>query len=137
MDIDLALLADAATIDAAGKLNILGIFDRIAVPAFPGRHRRMSLVLRFRAGFDEVGRHDLDIVLKSPDGEEVVRAGGSFQLGASGAAAREGIVVPQVFNLDRVVFRTPGTYGFDIRVDGEHHVTVPLRVVATTGSGRA
>ena len=29
MEIDLALLADAATIDAAGKLNILGVFDRI------------------------------------------------------------------------------------------------------------
>ena len=31
MEIDLALLADAATVDVSGKLNILGIFDRIAV----------------------------------------------------------------------------------------------------------
>ena len=32
MDVDLALLADAATIDGAGKLNILGIFDRLHTP---------------------------------------------------------------------------------------------------------
>ena len=30
MEIDLALLADAATIDGSGKLNILGVFDRIS-----------------------------------------------------------------------------------------------------------
>ena len=38
MEIDLALLADAATIDASGKLNILGIFDRIGVTQFPAQH---------------------------------------------------------------------------------------------------
>lgn len=136
MDVDLALLADAATVDAAGKLNILGIFDRIGLPSFPGRHRRMALVLRFRAGLDEAGRHELTIVLKDPSGEEVVRANGALQMRASGSAAREGIRVPQVFNLDGVLFKEPGPYAFDIRVDGEHHASVPLRVVAT-GGGRA
>ena len=47
MDVDLALLADAATIDGAGKLNILGIFDRVHTPNFPARHPKMALVLRF------------------------------------------------------------------------------------------
>lgn len=136
MDVDLALLADAATIDAAGKLNILGVFDRVALAGFPGRHGRMALVLRFSAGLNEVGRHDLTIVLKGPEGEEVVRADGSFQIGPSGASAREGIRVPQVFNLDGVVFRSPGPYAFDIQLDGEHHATVPLRVVAA-GGGKA
>lgn len=136
MEIDLALLADAATIDASGKLNILGIFDRLGLSDFPGRHGRMSLVLRFRAGIDRAGRHELGIVLKGPEGEEVVRADGSLQFGPGSEAAREGIVVPQVFNLDGLVFQAPGRYAFDILVDGEHHATVPLRVVST-GSGRA
>ena len=35
MEVDLALLADAATIDGSGKLNILGIFDRLTTSAFP------------------------------------------------------------------------------------------------------
>ena len=50
MDIDLALLADAATIDGSGKLNILGVFDRISASAFPAQHGRMAMVLRFAAG---------------------------------------------------------------------------------------
>lgn len=136
MDIDLALLADAATIDAAGKLNILGIFDRLGMSSFPGRHGRLSLVLRFRAGLNEAGRHELGIALRGPDGEEVVRADGALQIRPSGAAAREGIVVPQVFNLDGLVFQAPGPYAFDVTVDGEHHATIPLRVVGSQ-SGQA
>jgi hypothetical protein len=57
MEVDLALLADAATIDASGKLNILGIFDRLTTSSFPTRHPRLSLVLRFSAGVQEVGKH--------------------------------------------------------------------------------
>ena len=41
MEIDVALLADAATIDAAGKINILGAFDRIEVQGFPAQHPRI------------------------------------------------------------------------------------------------
>ena len=72
MEIDLALLADAATIDGSGKLNILGIFDRLGTHAFPTRHPRLVLVLRFSAGVHEVGRHDIGIALKAPDGGEVL-----------------------------------------------------------------
>lgn len=136
MDIDLALLADAATIDASGKLNILGIFDRIAVSGFPARHGRLSLVLRIRAGLQETGRHELAITLVGPDGQEVVSAQGGFQIGASGSAIAEGIRVPQVLNVDGVVFREAGRYAFDVRVDGEHHVSIPLRV-ERAGAGQA
>jgi hypothetical protein len=45
MEVDLALLADAATIDGSGKLNILGIFDRLTTSAFPTRHPRLSEAL--------------------------------------------------------------------------------------------
>jgi len=136
MDIDLALLADAATIDAAGKLNILGIFDRIAVPDFPGRHGRMCIVLRFRAGINEVGRHQLAITLVGPQGNEVARADGAFQVAASTTAMSEGVQLPQVLNVDGIVFQTAGRYAFDVRVDGEHHVSIPLRV-SSTAAGRA
>ena len=49
MRVDLALLADAATVDSAGKLNILGIFDSITSTRFPAKHGLISLVLRFSA----------------------------------------------------------------------------------------
>jgi hypothetical protein len=136
MDIDLALLADAATIDAAGKLNILGIFDRVAVPDFPGRHGKMCIVLRFRAGVNEAGEHELAITLVGPDGREVARANGTFHVTPSKTAVAEGVQLPQVLHVDGIVFDSAGHYAFDVRVDGEHLVSIPLRVGATR-PGRA
>ena len=127
MEIDLALLADAATIDAAGKMNILGVFDRISVSQFPAQHGRIALVLRLTAGTSEMGLHDMEIRLSDPGGAEVLSVNGEMQLGG-GAHASEGIRVPLVLNIDRLVFPAPGRYSFDVRVDGQHHVTIPLVV---------
>ncbi len=126
MEIDLALLADAATIDATGKMNILGVFDRIGVSQFPAQHGRIALVLRLTAGTSEMGLHDMEIRLSDPEGAEVLSLNGEMQLG--GGAASDGIRVPHVLNLDRLVFPGPGRYSFDVKVDGEHHVTIPLVV---------
>ena len=127
MEIDLALLADAATIDAAGKMNILGVFDRIGVSQFPAQHGRIALVLRLTAGTSEMGPHEMEIRLSDPDGAEVLSVNGEMQFGG-GAHASEGIRVPHVLNLDRLVFPAPGRYSFDVSVDGQHHVTIPLVV---------
>lgn len=136
MDIDLALLADAATIDASGKLNILGIFDRIQSGSFPVRHGRISLVLRFTGGMDEAGDHEVAIRLMGPDGEEVVGLDGTLQVGPGPGSAGGAIRVPHVLNLDGLVFPSAGRYTFEIRVDGEHHLSLPLTVSGRQGGGQ-
>jgi hypothetical protein len=137
MDVDLALLADAATIDSSGKLNILGIFDRLTTTSFPTRHPRLSLVLRFSAGVDEVGRHEIVISLRAPDGKEVMRIDGEMNLAPGPSSAGGAVLVPHVLNMDGLIFPTEGRYAFDVRVDGEHHVTIPLSVHGSSGSARA
>lgn len=138
MDIDLALLADAATIDGTGKLNILGVFDRITAGSFPARHERMVLVLRFNAGMAEAGAHTVDIRMSAPDGAELVRLDGEMQLSPGRGSAGAAIRVPHVLHLDGMVLPTAGTYAFDVRVDGEHVVSIPLTVVdPATGGARA
>ena len=127
MEIDLALLADAATIDASGKMNILGIFDRISVAQFPAQHGRISLVLRITAGTREIGAHEMEIRLCDPQGAEVLSLNGEMQLGG-GAGATGGIRMPHVLNLDGLVFSGPGRYSFDVKVDGEHQVSISLSV---------
>lgn len=134
MDVDLALIADAATIDASGKLNILGIFDRLSTGSFPAQHPHMALVLRFVAGTGEIGRHGVAISLKAPDGREVVHIDGEMQLGPGPGGRAGSIRVPHVLRLDRLVFPQPGQYAFDVRVDGEHHVSIPLTVVGPRGA---
>ena len=136
MEIDLALLADAATIDASGKLNILGIFDRIGVLQFPAQHGRVTLVLRFTAGTSEIGSHEVHIRMSDPGGAEVLSLNGEMQL-VGGPSARDVIRVPHILNLDGLVFTRPGLYNFDVKVDGEHHVSLPLSVEGPQGPGAA
>lgn len=136
MEVDLALLCDAATVDGSGKLNILGVFDRLNVTSFPARHGRMALVLRFRGTVADAGEHALVIALKDPEGEELFRADGKIQIGAGRGSAQEGVAVPQILNFDGVVFQEEGRYSFDVKVDDDHHVAVPLRV-ASAGGARA
>jgi hypothetical protein len=136
MEIDLAFLADAATIDASGKLSVLGIFDRIGVTQFPAQHGRITLVLRFTAGTSEIGSHEVHIRMSDPGGSEVLSLNGEMRL-VGGLGAQDGIRVPHILNLDGLVFTGPGMYNFDVKVDGEHHVSLPLSVDGPQGSGAA
>jgi hypothetical protein len=137
MEIDLALLADAATIDGGGKLNIIGIFDRLGTNAFPTRHPRMSLVLRFAAGIHEAGTHAVIIVLKDPRGKELMKIDGEMKLAAGPGDVAGGIRVPHILNLDGLVFPVAGRYAFDVIVDGEHAVSIPLTVNGPSTAAKA
>ena len=137
MEIDLALLADAATIDGSGKLNVLGVFDRVSAAAFPAQHGRMALVLRFAAGLPEAGPHEVGIRLTDSDGVEVLRLDGEMQLAPGPLSAGGGVKVPHVLNLDGIVFTRSGQYTFDVSVDGEHHVSIPLSVIDASGGALA
>jgi hypothetical protein len=95
------------------------------------------MVLRFSAGLPEAGPHDVGIRLTGPDGQEVLRLDGEMQLGPGPRSAGGGVKVPHVLNLDGIVFARPGPYTFDVRVDGEHHVSIPLHVVDAGGAARA
>jgi hypothetical protein len=126
MKLDLALIADAATVDGSGKLNILGVFDHIAVMEFPARHERMCLVMRFRATAAETGGHQIDVVIHDPTGEEIARMTGSIDLG--NAVGRDSVHIPQVLHLDGFVFTQPGVYSLRVEIDGELDQAVDLEV---------
>ena len=135
MEIDMALLADAATVDVSGKLNILGIFDRISVAEFPAHHPHLSLVLRLSATMGEAGHHKMEIVLKDPDGSRMMGMNGDFSVGPGPALSGGQVRVPQVLNIERLVFPKAGRYAFDVSLDGEHHVSISL-FVHEIGGGR-
>lgn len=137
MQIDLALLADAATVDVSGKLNILGVFDRITSAEFPAPPLRVCLVLRFSASVSEAGSHEVLIRLKGPAGKEIFRLDGEMVMAPGPGSTEDGIHVPQVLNMEGVVFERPGHYSFDVGIDGEHHASVPLNVVELSSRAQA
>ena len=128
MNLDFAVLADAATVDSSGKLNILGIFDRIAVAEFPARHDHMCLVVRFSAGSapQDGGDHEVEILVLDPAGDELARMSGSIELGP--VFGREQVKIPQVVHMDGFVFPVPGEYTVEVNVDGEVVRSLPLHV---------
>ena len=135
MEIDLAFLADAATVDVSGKLNILGIFDRLSVPELPGHHPHLSLVLRLSASLGEAGIHKMEIALSDPDGVKMMGLNGEFHVGPGPALSGGQVRIPQVLNIERLVFPKAGRYDFNVSLDGEHHVSIPL-YVHEAGGGR-
>ena len=114
------LIADYASVEQqTGKLNILGVFDRIYAEGFPALHRRLYIAAKFEKGMsDTSGPYRLSAALANEDGVEVVRIEGSFSMG-EGSYANP----PQhslVFELNSLKFECPGDYRLHILVnDGE------------------
>lgn len=126
MQVVLAVVCDHALIDQAGKLSVIGIFERIWVERFPAVHPRLHLVMRLKGRRTEIGDHPVAIVLKDPDGNQVLRGDGSVQIGEPPAGVTEveaGAVLAFDVPLDRA-----GVFTFDISVDGAHLASVPIAV---------
>lgn len=121
-------MADAGTVDTSGKVNILGVFDRIAVSSVPAQHPRIALILRFVGGPRDVGTHEMVIRLVDEAGEEILALDGELQVGPSPGSPGGILRIPHVLNLDGVVFPRAGQYSFDVSVDGRHQCSLPLLV---------
>ena len=123
----IAVICDAAT-DHAGKLNILGAFDTIAGAKFPLIHPHCAIALRMRFGPMEEGQHDIRIVLIDGDGHETFKP---MELKLNVRIPKNGYFASHnaVINLERLPFKAPGQYAFDIFVDGKPETSIPLQVV--------
>jgi hypothetical protein len=122
-----AVICDAAT-EHAGKLNILGAFDSIAGVRFPLVHPHCAIALRMRFGPMEEGPHEIRIVLIDGDGREALKP---MEMKINVRILKDGYFASHnaVINLERLPFRTPGEYAFDISVDGEPRTSIPLKVM--------
>ena len=127
MIFQIAAICDAAT-DHAGKLNILGAFDTIAGKQYPLVHPHCAIALRMRFGPMEEGPHTIRIVLIDGDGHEAFKP---MELKMKVRIPKNGYFASHnaVINLERLPFKTPGQYAFDIFVDGESQTSIPLQAV--------
>jgi hypothetical protein len=123
MRIPLAFVADEANVSQEGKLNVMGIFDRIAAGEFPVIHPKMVFAFRVESEFGDAGRvypvtvrllDDDDLVLFEADGQI---APPTIEVGAFATAN-------QVFSLVGVHFPHEGRYRFVVTIAGmEAHET--------------
>jgi hypothetical protein len=132
MKIPMAFLADEANVSQEGKLNVLGIFDRIAGTAFPVVHPRMVFAFRVQAEYGDGGRtFAVRVRLMDEDGGVMFEASG--EIVAPDVAPGEFATANQVFTLVGVGFPRPGAYKFVVNVGELDPYETPFAVVSGTG----
>jgi hypothetical protein len=128
MRIDCALLCDAATV-REGLLHILGGgVTRAGRTEYPAP-LNLTLALRILVHPTETGSpHQLEVRLQSADGEVVTALGAEFGVDDTTALAPgEHASLPLPLALPEAVqLPTPGTYSFEILIDGIHQAAVPF-----------
>jgi hypothetical protein len=126
MQVKLALLADYANVTAEGKLNILGIFDRINVHELPVVHPQMHLILRLEAHPAERNRaHNVEIRLHDPDGQTIFEVTGDMvPQGTTGHT----VATNQILTLNNLQLMKSGGYNFVVLVNNDLKSEVMLEV---------
>lgn len=124
MQLQYSFLCEAATVSADGKLNVLGIFNRIGFDQFPGRLHRLVLVITCLGGMQDFGMHELDVRLMGPDGMNIVDPlQMHIEIEPEGGSAN---VIGEYNGVD---FKEPGPYSFEVVLDGKHFTSLGLDIL--------
>jgi hypothetical protein len=130
LQVKLAVLADYANVTAEGKLNILGIFDRINLVQIPAVHPQMHLVLRIEAHAAERERsHRIDIRLHDPAGQTIFDVNGEIVPHGEGA---EPTASNQILTLNNLQLEKVGAYNFAVFINNDLKSELPLHVEFVT-----
>jgi len=134
MELRYALLSDFANATSEGKLNIIGVFDRLFSVAFPALHRQLFLITSIETDAEDEGQtREIHIQLINADGVVLTDLRGQMNFG----------VGKQIFNqlhiFQDLQFATAGQYQFNIFFDARMVKTLDLELqllppTATAGS---
>jgi|ERR1044071_10456 hypothetical protein len=126
MKVEIFTLCDFANTDAAGKLNVLGSFDRINASTMPLVYPLCCLAIKIRFERLEEGPKMIRIAFIDADGNQVMRVDAQmhvqFQPGESSATA------PLVIGMPQIKLSNFGDYLIDLAVDGRQEASIPLFV---------
>lgn len=127
MEVTLFELADHASQDERGKLNINGIFDTLGVADFPAVHQQLHLVVRFRAEYADSGEsYRARVVAERPNGSKLFNLQSGIQVGQ--LEPGEYSHSNTVFRVGNARFEESGVFMFRIYLDGEVQRQLPLQV---------
>lgn len=128
MKLTVLTLADYVNTAEGGKLNILGIFDKIGAKEFPTRHGPMTIVLRFLCDYaDSEEEPTVKIQLEAPSGKKLVDV--TVKIRIPTMQPGQPATVNQVLQLVGVEFKQSGTYPIRVYVEDELAGEIPLLLV--------
>ena len=117
MRIPMAFLADEANISQEGKLNVLGIFDRIAAAEFPVVHPRMVFAFRVQAEFADGGR-SFPVQVIMVDDQDSLLFEATGDISPPIVPPGEFSTANQVFTMVGMAFPRPGVYRVEVLLEG-------------------
>ena len=127
MKVEIFTLCDAATVDAAGKLNILGSFDRLNAREAPVIHPQCALAIKLRFERVEEGQKQLRIAFVDQDGAAFMQ-----NLDATAEVRFHGddpsATVSLALNIQQLRLPRFNEYSIDLAVDGRQEASIPLFV---------
>jgi hypothetical protein len=126
VNVQLALLADYASVSMDGKMSVAGIFDRLVVHELPWHHPTMFIALRILFHPGEEGDHGIKIRFVNADGREIIGLAADVTVKAVDPV--DGGTTQLVLSMNNVPIATAGRYAFDVFFDGRYEHTVPLVV---------
>jgi hypothetical protein len=118
-----AILCDFANVTQEGKLNILGVFDRLFAVNFPAIHRELFLVTCIETEpEDEGGQHEMQVQLINQDANVLADLRGQINLGPGKQ------IINQLHVFQDLRFETPGAYQFNIFLNNRNVKTIDLEL---------
>ncbi len=126
MHISFAVFADGANLSQEGKLNVLGVFDALAVSGFPSMHPRTHFVVRLKGTTEDTGAHTLTFSWVNPDGEVLWSSDGELNVAPGTNPAME-MDLPIIAVID-LPLNLAGIYRMQVSLDGDLTAEVPLHV---------
>ncbi len=126
MHISFAVFADGANLSQEGKLNVLGVFDALAVTGFPSMHPRTHFVVRLKGNTEDTGAHTLTFSWVNPEGEVLWSSDGELNVAPGPNPAME-MDLPIIAVID-LPLNLAGIYMMQVSLDGDLTAEVPLHV---------
>jgi hypothetical protein len=126
MHISFAVFADGANLSQEGKLNVLGVFDALAVGGFPSIHPRTHFVVRLKGSAEDTGAHTLTFSWVNPAGEVLWSSDGELNVAPGPNPAFE-MDLPIIAVID-LPLNSAGLYTMQVSLDGSKTAEVRLHV---------
>ncbi|HJP82898.1 MAG TPA: hypothetical protein VJ835_05270 [Fimbriimonadaceae bacterium] len=129
MTIPFAVVADHASADSSGKLNLLGVFERITVQRFPSIHKRLYLVFRISCPVNEANRQfELTLKFLDQDGREEFKIGPLKSKVPDVRPDGAPIEIPMILELENLQLIKEGRHEWKIEVDGDTKAQIPITI---------
>jgi hypothetical protein len=128
MNIQVAVLCDAATVDSNEKLNLLGAFDRICASQLPAVHPQCSIALRLTFSSGDEGKHNLRLNFVDADGQSIMPDFPPLPLEVTLPEDVHFVTRNFLVNFQQLSFAKPGPYSIDISLDDRPQASIPLLV---------